>query len=179
MYAVVSETRVNQGDIFRDLEFQYINEDQSTDSVTFPFWIVLTQDCDLEHDFNATSGKHATQDKKLQTILVCPAFVGEQLRAGTHMQQLSWTMQTWNSDLWKPIKNNKDYRFHLLPADKEAALPELVVDFKRFFTLPRDYVYSNTDKRVIAIDVLYKEALSQRFAYYLSRVALPEESLDS
>jgi hypothetical protein len=179
MYGTItSDTRVKQGDIFRDLQFKYANEDGSTDAVTFPFWIVLSQDCDLEHDFNATNGVYANQDKRLQTILACPAFVSEQLKSGTHMQQLSWAMQTWNSDLWKSIKNNRDYRFHLLSADISISLPELVVDFKRFFTLPREYVYSNTENRVTTMENLFREAISQRFAYYLSRVALPETSSD-
>lgn len=92
------------------------------------------------------------------------------------MSQLNWSMQKWTSDLWKPIKRNRESRFHTLKGSEEFEFPDLVMDFKRFFTLPREYVYENLQNRVAAVDDLYREAISQRFAYYLSRIALPEAS---
>lgn len=181
MYIKVTEDRIRQGDIFRDLEFRFVNDDGSTGSIAFPFWVVLTQDCDLEQDYSAKknladpayTGKK-NQDKLIQTVLACPAFVADQLKEGTHMSDVSWTMERWSSDLWKPIKGNNNARFHMLPQNTEFSLPDLVIDFKRFFTLPREYCYSNASSRAASVDDLFKEAISQRFAYYLSRVALPE-----
>lgn len=182
MYTSLDDDRIRQGDIFSNLEFRFVNEDGSTGSVAFPFWIVLTQDCDLEQDHNARKRLEddedtgqKSQDKLIQTVLACPAFVAEQLREGTHMADLGWTMERWSSEPWKQIMRNNNARFHILPQTEEFSLPNLVIDFKRFFTLPIEYTNLNMGSRVAMVDDLFREAVSQRFAYYLSRVALPEQ----
>lgn len=83
MYKIAFPQRVNQGDLFRDLKFQYVNTENQSIEVTFDFWIVLTQDCDLQQDFDARSNHgRPSDDKFIQTVLVCPAFVSEQLKEG-------------------------------------------------------------------------------------------------
>ena len=192
MYTGALEDRIGQGDILRDLRFKYVINGASeplTESVTFDFAVVLTQDCDLEQDHSAIldmeKGERAQGDKKpdhdkyLNSVLVCPAFVAEQLRAGTHMTQFGWTMQVFNSKLWPAVKNNDNPRYHFLDSSSEFHLPDLVLDFKRFFTLQHDYLYSMQEQRVTRLETLFRESASQRFAYYLSRVALPEEKKES
>jgi len=72
------------------------------------------------------------------------------------------------------IKNNDDPRYHYLHFDPESDLPDMIIDFKHFFTVSTDYLYQNKVKRVRAIDELYREKISQRFAYYISRIGLPD-----
>lgn len=57
--------------------------------------------------------------------------------------------------------------------------PELVIDFKRYFTLPTGELYRwialGETRRRCRLRSPYMEHLSSRFAYFLSRVALPED----
>ena len=61
----------------------------------------------------------------------------------------------------------------------QQGLPELTIDFKRYFTIPTDEVYkrieiSETKRRCVLVGP-YLEQLSSRFAYFIGRVALPED----
>ncbi len=87
--------------------------------------------------------------------------------------------------MWKRVRNNKDERYHFLeraPADCDAqgeGIQELGIDFKRYFTLPTDEVYRWIEMGVIkrrsTLRTPYAEHLSSRFAYFLSRIALPHD----
>lgn len=178
MFTPVLTDRPHQGDIFQKLQFKFITEDGETETITFPFWIIMTQECDLDHDYNAWQGKYKDQDKCMQTILACPAFLQDQLKAGTHMQNLSLTMETWGSDNWKKMRDNHLSRFHAIASSEIQELPNLIIDFKRVFTFPREYIYSQMPYKVASMAVPYREQLAQRFAYFSSRVALPDD-LDS
>ena len=89
------------------------------------------------------------------------------------------------SNIWQRIRINKDERYHFLqiiPPEEDAFLqgiPELGIDFKRYFTLRTDDVYvaltSNTAQRRSRLISPYLEHLSTRFAYYQFRVALPSD----
>ena len=85
--------RVNQGDILRDVslvEMRYskkITDNYNVEKKTFPYVVVLSQDCDLSEDFNnrkEISGKH---DKFMESILVCPAYPAETFREGKHLEE--------------------------------------------------------------------------------------------
>jgi hypothetical protein len=59
----------------------------------------------------------------------------------------------------------------------QEGLPELAIDFKRYFTVPTDEVYRRIElgearRRCLLISP-YLEHLSSRYAYFLSRIALP------
>ena len=92
-----------------------------------------------------------------------------------------------NKKLWDHIRINKDERYHFLqkvePPDDALGqgLPELGLDFKRYFTVPTDEVYRRVElseaQRRCFLASPYLEHLSSRFAFYLSRVALPEDHL--
>jgi hypothetical protein len=88
-------------------------------------------------------------------------------------------MQFFIAKLWSrsSIEINDNPRYHFLKSDID--LPDLVVDFKRFFTLPRDEAYSLLDSRKARLDTLFRESVSQRFASFQSRIALPEPKKDS
>ena len=70
--------------------------------------------------------------------------------------------------------DNEIPRFHYLKF-AENNMPELIVDFKHFFTINREVIYQNIDKRLCSLDNLFKEKLSQRFSNFISRIGLPEE----
>jgi hypothetical protein len=87
-------------------------------------------------------------------------------------------------DLWKPVGQNKSDRYHFLqavPSELDLAgegLPALVVDFKRFFTLPATeierQIANGEARRRCRLLSPYREHLQSRIAFYLQRVGLPE-----
>lgn len=182
MYGKKKDRRICQGDIFEEFTYQFTKIfDQAGEiiTITLPYAIVLTQDCDLEWDYekrasNPERKTDTNDDKVLQSILICPAYISEQFREGNHLKALDLTMKKWNSDLWRPIRNNQNERFHYLEEDIDNKMPNLVVDFKHYYTVPADDIYSIVDtKYKISIASLFREDISRRFANYLSRIGLP------
>lgn len=144
---------------------------------TLPYIIVLTQDCDLEWDFNnrsqPASEKH---DKYLQTILICPAYNAEVFRIGDHLKSIGLKMHEWKkSEDYKRITQQNHARFHFLEKNQALQVPQLIVDFKHYYTIPRDPLYKMYAEHYLAtINHLFRESLSQRFSSYLSRIGLPD-----
>jgi hypothetical protein len=142
--------------------------------VTHPYALILTQDCDLEQDFRARQGVNKP-DKLIPAVLLCEVITAEQLRGSTGI----------TTDIWKGISQNKNERYHFLQKIEPACdacregLPELGIDFKRYFTLPTDELYRRIEmgeaRRRCVLASPYLEHLSSRFAYFMSRVALPED----
>ncbi len=138
-----------------------------------PYSIVVTQDCDLDQDHKARQGQ-VNPDKALPNILFCQMITAQELRG----------RQEINSTIWTQVKINKHERYHFfqkIAVEQDAlqeGLPELSVDFKRYFTLPTDEVYqrlqSEAQRRCRLVSP-YLEHFSARFAYYQFRVALPQE----
>lgn len=115
-------------------------------------------------------------DKILPSILVCPAFPAKQLREGVHLNNYkNYFMQHINSCTWGKIKINEIPRYHYLNEFSEFQIPDLVLDFKRYYTLPTDYVYNIFEKSYIgSLNELFRENLSSRFSNYLSRIGTPD-----
>jgi len=147
------------------------------DVVTFvhPYAMIVTQDCDLEQDFNVRFREPKVSDKLLPSILFCELATAVELRGTTGI----------TSDIWRRISQNKDERYHFLQAveagsdAQQSGLPELGIDFKRVFTLPTDELYLRIElgeaKRRSVLQSPYLEHLSERLAHFNSRVALPED----
>ncbi len=149
-----------------------LSEEPVVERKTHPLAIVISQDCDLDWDFNARR-EGAAQHKLVANVLFCEIQPLEEMRPALRDAGI-------NSELWRRILRNEDARFHILDAvtgEQDAAgegLPGLGVDFKRFFTLPTDEVYARLIveaqrrcvlERVRAIDICH------RFAHFHSRVA--------
>jgi hypothetical protein len=141
--------------------------------IIHPFAIVLTQDCDLTQDWRQRQSLPVDEGKLLPSVLFAQVHQALHLRARIE-----------GSEMWKRVKQNKDERYHFLEAvpDQEDALgeglPELGIDFKRYFTIPTDEVYKRIEKdtrRRCRLRSPYLEHLSTRFCYYQFRVALPED----
>jgi len=168
--------RLYQGDILKDITFVTgrSEKEKEKDEYSLPFFIIMNQDCDLNNDFNYRKKTDSEeQDKFLLSILVCPAFSIEDFASGNHLGD--WKMRViYKKEIEKIKKNDSEKRYHYLESNNELSIPELVVDFKCFFTIPRDLIYSHKKQGYVAsLNELFREELSQRFANYLSRIGLP------
>ena len=167
--------RIMQGDIFHNID---IIEDVlvKTDGaiqlkkITFPLVICLNQDCDLNTDFI-----HRNENKSgsLLHLIVAPLFEISSFRDGKNWGDLMNVGDHINSEKIKSIKNNDNPRYHYL-VFPEKEMPELIIDFKYFFTVNRDALYNRLDHKVCSVDDLFRELINQRFCDYLSRIGLPE-----
>lgn len=144
------------------------------DRIRHPFAVVVSQDCDLVWDFEARQQGHEAvpEHRLLPNVLFCETSTAESLKGREGI----------NSAIWRTIKNNKDERYHFLEkvSSSEDALaeglPELAIDFKRYFTMPTQEVYARLKLGAACRCRLvspYLEHLSTRFYAFQSRVALP------
>jgi len=151
--------------------------------VPHPLAIIMSQDCDLEQDFRVRQAENfpllstdrPPSDKLIPNVLFCNVVTAAQL----------YQPPAINSRIWERIKINKDERYHFLQSieggcdGQQIGLPELTIDFKRFFTMPTEEVYQRLrmagTKRRACLNSPYLEHLSSRFSFYLGRVGLPED----
>lgn len=173
--------RFAQGDIFRDLNFTIVGARGTQVEIRLPYVVILSQDCDLEQGYNfldiTEDGDGARKfNQYLPNILFAPAFQAEILRAGTHLLDLyKVCTEKINSDNYKRLKKNEIPRYHYLPSFTDEQIPELVIDFKAYYTLPFEYFVEVFKQHYFtSLNELFRESLSQRFASYLNRVGLPE-----
>jgi hypothetical protein len=140
-----------------------------------PWTIIVSQDCDLDWDYQSRQSG-ATISKMIPNVLFCEVTEAAALRQGRG--------ERITSDMWARIRQNNDERYHFLQGvtkqeDRLAqGLPELAIDFKRYFTIPTDEVYHRLQlgtERRCCLRSPYLEHLCTRFRNYQSRVALPEE----
>lgn len=143
--------------------------------IHFPMVICLNQDCDLNSDERDKEKEGSNRNCRLLHLVVAPVFNFNSFLNGMHWGDIFDVekKQRLTDTSTRKIMNNEDPRYHYLCFDNECGLPEMIVDFKHFFTVSTDYLYKNLDKRVRAIDALYREKISQRFAYFISRIGLP------
>lgn len=147
----------------------------------FPYAVAMSQDCDLSEDHKAREQRHKgdlekNHDKFLRAVLMCPAYMATPFRDGTHLECLGFAMEKQNSDKYRAIKRNQNPRYHFLAAWTPLQVPELVIDFKHFFTIPTEllrYNYGTEQHHIARLKCPYREDLSHRFTAYLSRVGLP------
>lgn len=207
LYVRHNSLSLKQGEIISDLvefklqtsEVKSINDVYKTakfDSITHAYVIVVSQDCDLEWDYRARSGK-ASEDKLLAHILFCALFTLDEVRSRSGLK----------SELWKRVKQNQDERYHhldeaLLMSAEQCTnesiaaihkmssedfhkkyetgeiVPELVADFKTTFSLPTEFTYwlvsTGQANRKGALFPPYLEDFVHRLYGFLGRVATPD-----
>ena len=180
-YRQYRKTRICQGDIFKNLLISIgSGSDTYHELRDLKHAVVLSQDCDLEQDFTERNSEHSgqeEQDKHIDTILICPAYGFEDFTKGEHIA--GRRMKPFESSkLRDRLKGNDVFkRYHYLSEDLENGIVELVVDFKHFITAPRSLLYNSRKEKYIAtINEIYREELSQRFANFLSRIGLPDNT---
>lgn len=187
-YVIRSWPRLSQGDIWRDVAvIEGGTRGQPSKRTIYPYAVVLTQDCDLEQDWNAyirirelgpgrPEDKSSPEDKLLRHIIFAPCYILEQFKEGEHIYGRK--MNRWSLKEMRKIRANDQFsRYHYLCGDEALPLPELIIDFKHYFTVERDTAYSieRKDFYVCSLKSLYREDLSHRFASYLSRIGLPNQ----
>jgi len=175
---------ISQGDIFQNFDYvrwaELIEGEIEIDKTEIPFFVVLTQSCDLEQDFkDRNKSVNEKRDKYIQSILVCPTYTADSVRMGKHLETFGLIMGSYNRDRWNIIKKNNNERYHFLEKKEDLDLPDLVIDFKQYYTIPTHILYKlYKDHFVGSLKPLFRESLSHRFAFYLSRIGLPNIERD-
>ena len=180
LYERSSGGSLRQGEILSDLIQSQLNitsleldDGPKIDYKVHPYAVVVAQDCELIQDFTARQRQIAS-DKLIPNVLFCEAVTAQELRGRDDIK----------SDIWKRIRQNKDERYQFLEsvtAEQDVlglGLPELGLDFKRYFSVPTEEVYywlKTGATRRSRLVTPYVEHLSTRFFNYQSRVALPAE----
>ncbi|WP_428488288.1 hypothetical protein [Rhodopila sp.] len=138
--------------------------------IYYPYVIVLSQDCDLLRDYEERANRRSSA---VNGILLYEA------RPAAEMKQIIPP----GRDVWKAVIQNNHERYHYLEeipsrSDQSATgIPDLIVDFRRFFTLSPQEIYRQIEmasmKRRCMLLPPYKEHLQTRAAFYFQRVTLP------
>ncbi len=183
-------TRITQGDILRDVSFVEDVFEREADgivhvpSIVFPSVIVLTQACDLEQDEAARLrtkmgtghvGDHQ-HDKWMLSALVAPLYNAEHFFAGTHLKGVGLDMLGRKGSARQRVEHNMELRYHWIEFPKGVQIVPSVVDFKHYFSANIEYLRAavTADRRAWTVPPPWREAISQRFAAFLTRVGLPE-----
>jgi len=180
---------LRQGEILSDVvQISLYPESLESTSLKFHrvehhFAIVVTPDCDLDWDFKAQQGKESS-GKLIPNILLCTVmFASDLAKRINDDRPLSKTFL--GKTAWTRTRQNKEERYHYLEKIdssldlQDRGIRPLGIDFKDFFTLPTDLLYSSIDDgsilRRCRLVRPYNDHLNSRFAYFQSRIALPEE----
>lgn len=127
-----------------------------------------------KEDFVKLSRMH---DKFIPSILTCQAFPAEQVRVGSHLLDYNLLMDhkgKKKSTSWRNILRNETPRYHYIIGNDNFNVPNLVLDFKRFYTIPINYFkFKFKDHYLTSINELVREEISRRFLNYQSRIGLP------
>lgn len=184
-YMIRRGKRASQGDIYKDIAIIEARDPDNASKLiktSYGYVIVLSQECDLARDWDnyreleagSADGKH---DKLLRHVILAPCYPFERFLEGDHIH--ARRMNIWKKkEFQEQIRQNNHKRFHFLAKQDGINLPNLVVDFKHYFTLERDVFYrlkAKPGKYVCSLDKLYREEFSRRFAAYQARIGLPEE----
>lgn len=177
------EDRICQGDIFKDIEYiEYALEKSGAfeiSKITFPFVIILTQDCDLKQDFNNRNDtEKQSQDKHLISVIVAPLYNVEHVYLGEHLSELELNMQQIpkNKTMGKLLRDNQLPRYHYLEFEQAIPIPASAIDFKHYFSVNVEVLLRiKKENHICKVSTLYRESISQRFASFLSRIGLPTE----
>jgi len=179
----IDPNRVCQGDIISNVEFvEYAIEKQGQieiSKILFPYVYVLTQDCDLEQEFtNRNKQNPENQDKHLISVIVAPLYNVEQVYDGVHLEDIGLKMQTISKKQDKSdnklLRQNNNPRYHYLKFPEDTPITDSVIDFKHYFTVNSSLLYEcKKTQFVCKVSELYRENISHRFSFFLSRIGLP------
>lgn len=170
--------RLSQCDVYRDLKVvESVHKEAgelTINYLSFPMAIVLNQDCDLNSD-NRNNTVGVNGNTSLLHVMVAPVFLFDTFLEGTHWNGIfnDANKQKKKDTAVKKIMENSDPRYHYIHYLPSTQLPDMIIDFKHFFTINKQYLYEKRHKRLFSIDELFRERISQRFASYLSRIGLP------
>jgi len=182
MYVPASgDKEFRQAEIISDvIQHAYNGETGLVDAISHDYVIVLSQDCDLLRDFERRA---IDKPSPLNGVLVFELHT---------LAGIQPSLSYGSAEL-KHIRQHNRERFHCLPAVPAAldalgqGLPELFLDFRRFFTIPPVELYRQSRDAETALpeggrpvcrrcrlEMPYREHLQSRMAFYSQRVALPD-----
>ena len=180
---------LRQGEILSDLMQMRIDlesihtqraENYSLTGFIHPYAIIVSQDCDLEQDFNFRFKARGSERHRLPSILFCEMMTADDLVHGSRQGSIFKSRTAVRN-----FQNNDDYRFHFIqeiPSQFDAlaeGLPELGVEFKRYFSMPAGEVYRRIElshaQRRCRLKSPYLEHFCDRFHTFNNRIALPEQ----
>jgi hypothetical protein len=180
----VHKNRISQGDILQNIEYiEYTTVEENNfeiSKIEFPYSIVISQDCDLlwNYDNKINLENKKNHDKLLISVRLAPLYNYDQFIRGDHLSFLDRKMRdfgTKENSIIKDIKNNTNPRYHFLEFPSDIDIVNSIIDFKHYFSVNSNYIDSIYNGSFLCnIDNLFREQISQRFAYYLSRIGLPE-----
>jgi hypothetical protein len=173
--------RICQGDIIRDVSYlDGVSESAGVLEISrldFPLVIVLTQDCELEQEHQMRVQPARNQDKWLVSVLVAPLYNAQHVYRGEHLSELNLAMQPINQRKTPGtfLRNNDIPRYHYLEFAPEVPIVPSVIDFKHYFSVNAENLRERKKSFLVCmVAPLFREAVSHRFAAYLSRIGLPE-----
>lgn len=157
-------------------------ESISYEPIVHPYVIIVTQDCELDGDYQARQNKNGDNqggnlllNKPLNSIILCEVYTATNIRTNKNHQI--------NSERWNLVKTNRYEQYHFFQKVPpqcdllQEGLPELTADFKRVFGIDADFLYyqlhSMQAQRRTIISSPYLEHFSHRYYSFHSRVALP------
>ena len=176
-------SRISQGDIYRNVEYiEYAVEKDGEieiSKISFPYIVVMTQDCDLQWDYKSRYGrpKSANQDKFLLSVLVVPMYNAEHFFLGEQLSELQIDMRKIKKSgtEGKKIVDNQIERYHYFEFPDDISIVNSIVDFKHYFSVNIEYLKKQKQADFVCrIPPLFREKLSHRYAHFLSRIGLPE-----
>ncbi|MCO5250970.1 MAG: hypothetical protein M9949_06065 [Candidatus Kapabacteria bacterium] len=174
--------RLCQGDIIRDVELiekaEILDTGLYISKIVFPYIIVLTQDCDLEQDYNNRTSKEVkNQDKHILSVIVAPLYNLAHVYNGEHLSELKLVMHNFNDNSKTHkgfLEQNNNPRYHYMEFAQSVRIVNSVIDFKHYFTVNNEGLKEKKASNFVCkVSELYREQISLRFANYLSRIGLP------
>lgn len=144
--------------------------------------IVMSQECDLEHDFETRypngqeplSQKEAEESgRTLLHVLLCDIYAAN---------ELSELQPDFKAKIFKRIEDNQMERYHYLGKasvfETADEVGPLFIDFRKYLAAPCGEVYdqlaSESSQRIARLPAYYLHDLAQRFHSYLARIAIPD-----
>lgn len=161
---------LRQAEVLSDV-IQYVYDPATEETVgnLHKYAVVASQECDLlrAHEVLGTD-----IPMPISGVLLFPASPSDAGRKEANL----------NNTLWNPTRRNANDRYQVLqacPAGSDAlgeGLPNLLVDFRRFFTLTfeqlRFQIEQNQSRRRAYLIPPYRDHLQTRAANYFARIPL-------
>jgi hypothetical protein len=155
-------------------ELSQETQELSFESISHPYTIVVTQNCDLDWDYRARTAEKVQSSKLLNSVILCEIATAREIRD---------TTDNMNSKEWNLVESHRHERFYffekILPeCDLEQdGLPELTADCKKVFGIDAATLYRQIElgivKRRTVLVSPYLEHFSKRYYNFHSRIALP------
>lgn len=179
---------VRQGDIVTGIQ---VARSISADDVAIyeiKYAVVVSQACDLDWDYKMRSskdfdtdlGKYSNEERLKET----PEILLLEAKPVDDVHEIE---KSTISQKFRNLPQNYIPRFHFVEAvtseldSQGSGLPELVIDFKRAFSVGTMGLYGQLHDKSSSCEIrcqltsLYREDLQHRFVSYLGRVGLPRQ----